>query len=365
MILVCAAASFAQDLGEIARQERERKKDQPDRATYVYTNDDLRREHILVPEDRERALAAREAATKPATQVAQVPASAAPTTTSVANAAPASASIATRTAPAAIPIATPHASASVATSKVPASTPAMPASGPVASPSSAPQVAAAKSVTPEAKQSPLEAILQLVHEQEISFREAAARKHSREHRPAQTVATEIPAGDGHEPRPARPVEWAPEEKKKAARRETPEYSVPSRALPTASRRPPARLEPVDVGVTDIVTIEPGDSLWKLAKRYLGSGARWRELAALNTQLLNANVLHVGEWICLPEGNLQNVRRILPRARAPAATTRKVAQRIVPGACPGQPGLDRFLVTAEPLDASLRRGLSPGRCTSTP
>src|SRR5579862_1081205 len=74
LILGCATASFAQDLGEIARQERERKKEQPDRAAYVYTNDDLQRAHILVPEDKARALAAREAATKPEAQVAQTPA---------------------------------------------------------------------------------------------------------------------------------------------------------------------------------------------------------------------------------------------------------------------------------------------------
>src|SRR5271168_1632892 len=73
LILLCAAGSFAQSLGDIARQERERKKEQPPRATYIYTEDDLKKEHILVPEDQARVLASRRNASNPAVQVAQLP----------------------------------------------------------------------------------------------------------------------------------------------------------------------------------------------------------------------------------------------------------------------------------------------------
>src|ERR1019366_10009528 len=78
LVLFSAAASFAQDLGDIARQERERRKEQPPRATYVYTDDDLKRQHILVPEDQARVLATRRSTSTPAVQVSQLPVPAPP-----------------------------------------------------------------------------------------------------------------------------------------------------------------------------------------------------------------------------------------------------------------------------------------------
>ncbi len=62
-LLACAftlgiAACFAQDLGELARKERERQKNQP--ATHVYTNEDLQKPQILAPEDRARIEASRQ-----------------------------------------------------------------------------------------------------------------------------------------------------------------------------------------------------------------------------------------------------------------------------------------------------------------
>lgn len=47
-------ASLAQNLGDVARQERERQKNLPRATRHVYTNDDLGRRQILVPEDRAR-----------------------------------------------------------------------------------------------------------------------------------------------------------------------------------------------------------------------------------------------------------------------------------------------------------------------
>ena len=347
LILGCAAASFAQDLGEIARQERERKKEQPDRAAYVYTNDDLQRQHILVPEDKERVIAAREAASKPAAQVAQTPAApVAPTSAAAANS------------PAPIP--TPSVSVATqvaANSPAPVSAPTAPVSASVAV-SAPPQVASGKSTTAEPKASPLQAILELVHEQEASAREASAQKYFRmsARRSTQSVVTEIPSG----------VQPSPDAEKRAARHEIATHAA-SPAVFSAQRRHSEiqEPEPVDLGMPDVVTVGPGDSLWKLARRYLGSGRRWRELAALNTQVLNANVLHVGEWICLPAGNLQNARNVAPRVRAPASVAQKIAQKIVPKDCPDQGNSERFVVTAEALDGPLRRGSSPGRCTSTP
>lgn len=47
--------SQAQDLAEAARQERVRKAEQDQKAPHVYTDEDLKRDKILTPEDQERA----------------------------------------------------------------------------------------------------------------------------------------------------------------------------------------------------------------------------------------------------------------------------------------------------------------------
>lgn len=52
------APSFAQSLADVARQERERQKNLSHPSKHVYTNDDLQRSEILVPEDRKQFEAA-------------------------------------------------------------------------------------------------------------------------------------------------------------------------------------------------------------------------------------------------------------------------------------------------------------------
>ncbi len=59
VLLSCAGPCFAQNVADAAKQERVRKEHTAHRANHVYTNDDLKRKHILVPEDQERALEAR------------------------------------------------------------------------------------------------------------------------------------------------------------------------------------------------------------------------------------------------------------------------------------------------------------------
>ena len=58
---------------------------------------------------------------------------------------------------------------------------------------------------------------------------------------------------------------------------------------------------------DTVTVRRGDSLWKLARTHLGSGARWQEIYDLNRgrpqadgrSLSNPNVIHIGWVLELP------------------------------------------------------------------
>lgn len=61
---------------------------------------------------------------------------------------------------------------------------------------------------------------------------------------------------------------------------------------------------------DRVKVERGDSLWKLARRYFGNGARWKRLAALNPQLADPNRLLVGEWIHVPSENKQSAKHVI-------------------------------------------------------
>lgn len=48
-----------------------------------------------------------------------------------------------------------------------------------------------------------------------------------------------------------------------------------------------------------VTVRRGDSLWKLAARFLGDGQRWRELAKINPQVADPSLIHPGDPIHLP------------------------------------------------------------------
>ena len=50
-----------------------------------------------------------------------------------------------------------------------------------------------------------------------------------------------------------------------------------------------------------VRVQSGDSLWKLASQYLGSGNEWREIAAVNPELSDPNFIRVGQWLRLPPG----------------------------------------------------------------
>jgi nucleoid-associated protein YgaU len=49
-----------------------------------------------------------------------------------------------------------------------------------------------------------------------------------------------------------------------------------------------------------VLVQAGDSLWKLAQRYLGKAERWVELAKLNPQLMNPSLIRPGQPIHLPK-----------------------------------------------------------------
>jgi morphogenetic protein associated with SpoVID len=59
------------------------------------------------------------------------------------------------------------------------------------------------------------------------------------------------------------------------------------------------VSPIISGKLTIVTVKPGDSLWKFAASRLGDGRHWRELLRLNPGLPNPDLLEVGSQIVVP------------------------------------------------------------------
>lgn len=63
-------------------------------------------------------------------------------------------------------------------------------------------------------------------------------------------------------------------------------------------RPPAQKPPTS-GKT--YTVKKGDNLWNIAKKYLGSGSKWREIYNKNLKVIgkNPNLIHPGQKLILP------------------------------------------------------------------
>jgi LysM repeat protein len=67
-----------------------------------------------------------------------------------------------------------------------------------------------------------------------------------------------------------------------------------------SKRQPA-LSPATTATQKTVRIQPGDSLWKLAQQRLGRGSRWPELLAVNPRIADANKIGIDAELNLPAG----------------------------------------------------------------
>ena len=251
-----------QSVAEAARQERARKQDQQTRAKHVYTAEDLKREHILTPQDRAELEARKnQHPAAPADGARGRTAAQAPSPSANSASAPLG-EIARRLRrekksqqlqrSAEFPL--PFASAPVLLSPKPPTQPLLPFVT-VAPP---PQVVPAPRAVarPFVKRSPFE-------------------------RPRVLPAP-----------PATPRSLAP----------APPAPLPVPHTPrVVGTQPPARVAPSprSSGKLTIVTVRPGDSLWKLAASRLGDGRRWQELLTLNPGLGNPERLEVGSQIVVP------------------------------------------------------------------
>lgn len=93
------------------------------------------------------------------------------------------------------------------------------------------------------------------------------------------------------PTPAKPstLGVAPTQPAAPATRVVP--SQPTASAPVGRPAGPAKL--------NVLTIQPGDSLWKLAQQNLGGGLRWRDLLAANPAIVDPKHIVAGSQIFLP------------------------------------------------------------------
>jgi nucleoid-associated protein YgaU len=337
--LIATAAAFiapianAQDLGEIARQERAKKQNNPaPPPTHIYTNEDMQRQQILTPKDKALFSATTQPnTTKPSQSTAQLASESTPapaevrvpkftTTVSVQTLQPdptikvAAAQPAPQVPVAQIPlaeIATQNIVTPTTASAAPDETPlgdvaryyrlkkhesARANAQTVPGPANAPTAPASAEIIPNAiplNQMPLGDVAR--------YYRAKAREESQAQ--VQEVATIQTKPSATPVRATTPVSKYPltlSTMPLASPKRTP-TSAPStsrtRIAPTpnhalALKRSLGRLVAPKPRVGGI-RITSGDTLWQLAGKYLGSATRWPELLALNPTIQNPKRLQVG------------------------------------------------------------------------
>jgi LysM repeat protein len=62
---------------------------------------------------------------------------------------------------------------------------------------------------------------------------------------------------------------------------------------------PERTAPVGPAKLNVITVQPGDSLWKLAQQNLGEALRWHDLLAANPAIVDPNHIVAGSHLFLP------------------------------------------------------------------
>jgi nucleoid-associated protein YgaU len=270
--IVSAEQSYAQDkdVAEAARQERARKdkehaqqqKNQQKKSKHVYTAEDLKREHILTPEDRAQVEALKN-------QPAPV------------------------------------------------------------GPQKSQEAVDAEALPPNA---PLGDVARHLQRQKESQKLQRSTEFHLPSMDAPVLASPKPPAQPLHPfitiiEPARPpvigsfqppvVKRSPFERPRVL---PPAFAAPRRLVPmvpaprTPVAPPPVPVAPSSSTKMTVVTVKPGDSLWKLAAERLGNGLRWHELLSVNPGLRDPNHIEAGSQI------------ILPTSASPARTATKYTVR---------------------------------------
>jgi len=260
-----AQESQPQDVAEAARQERSRKEQvQP---KHVYTDEDLRRDRILTPDDEARLAAKRKDAPAPletagatldATQLPELPLG---------------------------DIARLYRRARQATQS------------PFHIPFDEPAFASPEPVQPALElASPVEPKIAPTHPSAVTM--PAMPSHA-----ARVVAPRISNAPLHRRDPfARHFTPAPPSTAAVVAAPAPVVSAPRlsrKVAPVAPSVAPAVNPATPAAVLRTVTVRSGDTLWRIAEENLGHGSRWREVLAVNPSVLSPEALMAGMQISLP------------------------------------------------------------------
>jgi nucleoid-associated protein YgaU len=101
----------------------------------------------------------------------------------------------------------------------------------------------------------------------------------------------------------------------------PKLFLPAKPVPARpSLAPPAAptAPSINPPSANQIRIQSGDSLWKLARRHLGSGSRWSDLLAANPAISDPLHLHPGAVLVVPATKLRS--RVQPPASPSIAAT---------------------------------------------
>ncbi len=236
-----ATQCSAQDVAEAARQERAQKESKQKKSKHVYTEQDLKRDQILTPEDRAQVEAKKNQLAAPAAEKSQE-------------------AIDARSLPPDAPL------------------------GDVAR-------HFRKQKQPQK--------LQQSAEFHLPFADAPALASPK----PPVMPLRPPVSKPAPPRFAPyqpPVKRSPFERPKVFF-SAPALVMPSR--PPAVRVTPSKPTPLIVSAAparlNVVTVKHGDSLWKLAQQNLGKGLRWRDVLAVNPGIVDANHIVAGSQIYVP------------------------------------------------------------------
>jgi LysM repeat protein len=255
-----ATQCSAQDVAEAARQERAQKESKQKKSKHVYTEQDLKRDQILTPEDRAQVEAKKNQLAAPAAEKSQEAVDA----QSLSPDAPLGdvarrfrrqkeSQKLQRSAEFHLPFANAPA---LASPKPPVLASPKPPVMPLRTPVSKPAPPRFAPYQPPVKRSPFE-------------------------RPKVFFAAPALVMPSHPP----------------AVRVTP--SKPAAPAPVAPVAPVVAVTPSSAAKLSAVIVKPGDSLWKIAEQTLGKGLRWHELLSVNPTIRDANHIVAGSQIYLP------------------------------------------------------------------
>jgi nucleoid-associated protein YgaU len=236
-----AAQGWAQDVAEAARQERAQKQSKQKKSKHVYTEQDLKRAQILTPEDRAQ-VEARKNQTAPLS--AEKPG----------------------------------------------------------------EAVDAQSLAPDA---PLGDVARHFRKQRESQKLGRSAEFHLPFADAPALATpkppvKPPRPPVSNPAPPRFAPYQPPVKRSPFERPKVFFLAPSPAMPSRPHaacitpsQPAAPIAPAVPAKLNVVTVKPGDSLWKLAQQNLGKGQCWRELLSVNPGIVDANHVEAGSQIYVP------------------------------------------------------------------